>query len=211
MTRVIQAPSTSEIEGEGERKELESAVQPPQAGVHLSPSLSKGNASGGEKPKEGGVGNQSEDEKERGEENRNFMYLVQSSQVSRGRFGNKDSGAGAMTYIVRLHAWNCTCAAFTFSAFPGTGGTFSVSFEEDGDDDEGGILGDIDRTGDKSGEVEEGWEFGGLSLCGKDGGNVPVCKHLLACLLGEKWDGVLGIYVKERVVGREEMAGLGGE
>jgi len=32
--------------------------------------------------------------------------------------------------------------------------------------------------------------------------DVPLCKHLLACVLVERWRGV-----EERVVGREEMAG----
>lgn len=57
--------------------------------------------------------------------------------------------------------------------------------------------------------------FGGLSFNGlRDGdgepdGAVPCCKHLLACLLAERWEGVLGGFVKEKRVGREEMAGLG--
>ncbi|KAI9742430.1 MAG: hypothetical protein M1818_003964 [Claussenomyces sp. TS43310] len=63
------------------------------------------------------------------------------------------------------------------------------------------------------------WEFGGLSLDGRKGGwgaardalpppPPPCCKHLLACLLAERWEAVLGGYVGERVVGREELAGL---
>lgn len=59
------------------------------------------------------------------------------------------------------------------------------------------------------------WEFGGLSADGRDGGadgsNVPCCKHLLACVLAERWDAVLGGYVEERLVGREEGAGLVGD
>jgi hypothetical protein len=72
-----------------------------------------------------------------------------------------------------------------------------------------GGVGPAVRTGR---ERETEWEFGGLSLDGVEGaeGGVPVCKHLLACLLGERW-GILAGYVKEKVVNREEMAGLGGE
>jgi len=40
---------------------------------------------------------------------------------------------------------------------------------------------------------------------------VPVCKHLLACLLAERWEAALGGYVIERRVGREEMAGIAAE
>ncbi|RYP46744.1 hypothetical protein DL768_007091 [Monosporascus sp. mg162] len=76
-------------------------------------------------------------------------------------------------------------------------------------------------------EDEPEWEFGGLSIDGRgdDGGGaaaagmgtgtaagVPACKHLLACVLGERLAGLgLGEYMDERRVGREEGAGLVGE
>lgn len=102
-------------------------------------------------------------------------------------------------YTVHLEAWNCSCAAFAFSAFPAA--PWNLSQEDVYDED-------LDM--DMSEEEEEGkWEFGGLSLDG--GGGVPVCKHLLACVLGERWKGVLGGYVREKVVSREEMAGYGAE
>lgn len=63
--------------------------------------------------------------------------------------------------------------------------------------------------------ADEPWEFGGLSADGRDGGGggggVPCCKHLLACVLTERWDAVLGAYVEERLVSREEGAGLVGD
>ena len=37
---------------------------------------------------------------------------------------------------------------------------------------------------------------------------VPCCKHLLACLLAERWHAALGSYVMGRRVGKEEMAGI---
>ncbi|KAI0392564.1 hypothetical protein F5Y17DRAFT_356890 [Xylariaceae sp. FL0594] len=74
------------------------------------------------------------------------------------------------------------------------------------------------------------WQFGGLStdgthsnahplnqndevMQGEGGGGggsggVPCCKHLLACVLAERWDAVLGGYMEERIVSREEAAGL---
>jgi hypothetical protein len=71
---------------------------------------------------------------------------------------------------------------------------------------------DVDEEeNEKRGGEEKEWEFGGFSADGVDGGSVPICNHLLACLLAERWEGVLGSYVKEREVGREEMAGIGGE
>lgn len=120
-------------------------------------------------------------------------------------------------YTVRLEAWNCSCAAFAFASFPPSNVyPEKVPWElEFGDQDSVEVMGGF-RTvvdGKKEGGVEgeEGrWEFGGESADGRDGGAVPVCKHLLACVLGERW-GVLKGYVKERSVGREEMAGLAGE
>jgi len=89
-----------------------------------------------------------------------------------------------------LEAWNCSCAAFAFSAFPSFG-TWKT----------GDVAGDVAEDRDR-----EEWEYGGESREG--GGGVPVCKHLLACLLAERWGSVLGAFIGERVVEREEMAGL---
>jgi hypothetical protein len=125
---------------------------------------------------------------------KNELFMVRSSQQP-SRF--KDHGvAKGQIYTVRLQAWNCSCAAFAFSSFPAS--AFQARVGE-------GFEGD--------GKEERDWEFGGFSFDGKgeEGGNVPVCKHLLACVLAERWGDVLGGYVKERVVGREEMGGLGAE
>lgn len=103
----------------------------------------------------------------------------------------------------------------------------------------GGDLGVDNGEGDEGKGKEKDarfpeWEFGGLSIdgmvdkttAGVDGsgsgsgnGNgitagVPVCKHLLACVLAERLAGSgLGLakYMEERRVGREEGAGLVGD
>ncbi|KAK1777915.1 hypothetical protein QBC45DRAFT_415563 [Copromyces sp. CBS 386.78] len=65
-----------------------------------------------------------------------------------------------------------------------------------------------EREADKKGTA--GWTFGGMILFdAEDYSSVPpVCKHLLACLLADKWREALGRYVTERLVSREEMAGM---
>ncbi|EKD19052.1 hypothetical protein MBM_02289 [Drepanopeziza brunnea f. sp. 'multigermtubi' MB_m1] len=147
------------------------------------------------------------------------LYQVRSSQPPKSRFRDASTGSagggggGGMAYIVRLQAWNCTCAAFTFSSFPPS----SVYPQKNAWEPNGG---DQDKDGEEEegeeealkwgGEGEEEWEFGALSRDGKDGGQVPVCKHVLACVLGERW-GLLEGYVKERVVSRGEMAALGSD
>ncbi|KAK4204808.1 hypothetical protein QBC40DRAFT_272423 [Triangularia verruculosa] len=102
-------------------------------------------------------------------------------------------------YIVHLRAWNCTCAAFSFSIVQ------SLL------DDSSPILPElppeqIDSGGDSQ---ETDWEFGGMSTDGRESsGGVPTCKHLLACLLAERWGDALGEYVSEKQVGKCEMAGV---
>jgi hypothetical protein len=122
----------------------------------------------------------------------NAVYIVHSSQSRNSR-----AARAGRVYEVRLEAWSCSCAAFAFAAFPGAGQGWEVQ-------EEGGEW-----------ERERGAGFGGgcLDGHGERGGQVPVCKHLLACFLGERWRSVLGCYVKEREIGREEMVGVlvGGE
>jgi len=108
------------------------------------------------------------------------VYYVRSSQRPRGyKRGNNEGLEGSTSYEVRLKAWNCTCAAFAFAAFNSSAPRLAQ--------DEG-----AEKGGDEM-------RFGGL-LRGEE---VPVCKHLLACVLAER----MGGYVEEKVVGREEMAG----
>ncbi|KXJ97030.1 hypothetical protein Micbo1qcDRAFT_155773 [Microdochium bolleyi] len=172
------------------------------------------------------------------------------------------AGGSGKVYVIRLDAWNCSCAAFAFSAFPPESSASARSASRSGHPagtlldrlrggigagDDGGSEGaarqeeddagpgrpplrksayDItpaatndDYGGDGFTSVQKGeegrehrpHEFGGLSTDGTpDSGiaNVPCCKHLLACVLGERWSSLLGTYIEDRVVGREEAAGL---
>jgi len=134
------------------------------------------------------------------------FYLVHSAQAtsagtSRRRQRSDGSGSKGKAYIVRLPAWNCTCAAFAFAAFPAAeSGGWGVTGGE-------GMGVDVDVG---PGETVAGLSFGGFTFDDSDGmgEGVPVCKHILACLLAERWSGPLGGYVVERRVGREEMAGI---
>ncbi|KAL5325942.1 hypothetical protein ACEPPN_007077 [Leptodophora sp. 'Broadleaf-Isolate-01'] len=160
------------------------------------------------------------------------LHQVRSSQPPKSRFRDASSSSvsglsGSNIYTVRLEAWNCSCAAFAFASFPAVSVyplreraawdlDLNLSWNDEDvrmDGFEAGL--DHGRVGGSNGserggegDGEEKWEFGGLSMDGRDGGGLPCCKHLLACVLGERWD-VLRGYVDERVVGREEMAGLG--
>jgi hypothetical protein len=179
--------------GQEEMEDVGQPVFPPQANIHL----------------EAGAGESSTErpEKEIRKGERNTVYQVRSSQPPKSRF--RDSGAtatGSNVYTVRLGAWNCSCAAFAYSAFPGgesSGRPWVLDREWEGEG--------VGRLREEVGRGEDGeWEFGGSSFNGREGEGVPVCKHLVACLLGERWD-LLGGYVREREVSSEEMGGAGGE
>ncbi|KAI1269407.1 hypothetical protein F5Y18DRAFT_97618 [Xylariaceae sp. FL1019] len=160
-----------------------------------------------------------------------LYHLVRSAQPQSTRkhhshtslFHNTGSG---QVYVVRLEAWNCSCAAFAFSAFPPLPSSSSTTPSCSG---KYHIAPASTRWEDNISEMgidepsEDLWEFGGLSMDGREptgadgsisddmSGGVPCCKHLLACVLAERWKGVLGEYMDERAVGREEAAGLVGD
>lgn len=111
----------------------------------------------------------------------NTVYYVSSAQPRRYTASYDTS----TSYQVRLRAWNCSCPAFAFAAFPAALNEHPI------------------RTCDPADEAEGAW-FGGVSL----GGDVPpVCKHLLACVLVERCGGLFGGCVVEREVSVEEAAG----
>ena len=105
------------------------------------------------------------------------LHLVRSLASTLNR---KD----AKTYLIHLDAWSCSCPSFILEAFSGAG---------DGD----------------TALVEEGWSFGGLSgeNIGAAGERLPCCKHLLACLLADRWE-AFGEYVTKKECTINEMAGL---
>lgn len=153
---------------------------------------------GEEEEEDRGRGEEEREEKEE-EEGKNkdaaaVVYYVRS--LRRGRTTAGTGTGGGMNYEVRLRAWNCSCPAFAFAAFGGPrDGEEGVRWGLGGEDE------DEDEDDGDSGRMEDG--FGGLGLAGRE---VPVCKHLLACLLVELGGG-LGDFVDQRVVGREEIAG----
>lgn len=162
------------------------------------------------------------------------VYLVRSAQKpARRPYGGGGDAAAATsgpattsststssqrTYVVHTAAWNCTCAAFAFSAFPPLAGTPTLLAPGHGEEEPvstTAIIMGAGGDGAEDGEDAEGegtgpCQFGGMSFDGRAGagGVPPCCKHLLACVLAERWGCGLGRYVARREVGREEMAGV---
>ncbi|KAI4189985.1 MAG: hypothetical protein L6R41_001093 [Letrouitia leprolyta] len=139
------------------------------------------------------------------------VYYVRSSQQQHGRSRFSHSATGRTydafassvdkSYEVRLKAWNCSCPAFAFASL----GCMGVEGLSLGDDDEVMVEegGEESRDGRESEGARKERRFGGLI---RGEGEMPVCKHLLACLLAESWEG-FGRFVEERVMGRDEMGG----
>ncbi|KAF1827795.1 uncharacterized protein K489DRAFT_28048 [Dissoconium aciculare CBS 342.82] len=88
---------------------------------------------------------------------------------------------------VRLDAWSCSCPAFVFSAFP----VRSVTSNS--------LIVEAKTAGE---QTVTDWFFGGKS-CGDE---LPVCKHLLACVLGERC-AIFRRRIRERTCTAEEIAG----
>jgi len=203
VTRLIKRPPPNpSVSQDEEGGELEGVVMPPQVHIHLrpSPTIQELTAQTPQEPET--------EDKKRG---RHTVYLVRSSQPPKSRF--RESGDASLVYTVHLQSWNCSCAAFAFGAYPHSyPSTHSNPWELSGEDEGWDVeMPDfMEGEGEKEGEEKE-WEFGGLSFDGLQEESVPVCKHLLACLLGERWEAVLGPYVKERIAGVDEMAGLAAE
>lgn len=121
------------------------------------------------------------------------IYYVRSAQQRSSRYST--SYDTTTSYEVRLRAWNCSCPAFAFAAFPAVHPEPAIptyDAQEDAAEEASGKAADMT------------WVFGGVSLGDE---MPPVCKHLLACVLVEKCAGLFGGYVEDTIVSVEEAAG----
>ena len=124
------------------------------------------------------------------------IYYVRSAQQRASRFNT--SFDTTTSYEVRLKAWNCSCPAFSFSAFPSIHPEQPVPVYDPAEPDSTSYASDSETTG------QETWSFGGMD---SGDGAAPVCKHLLACVLVDRCPALFGDFVEERDVSVEEAAG----
>lgn len=139
-----------------------------------------------------------------------YVYLVESNVSSASTYTAKDrfhrTAAGPRPqacHEVRLQAWACSCAAFAFAAF-----------SHPGDDERRGqpswSRDSIDVASPIEANEESGARWGGaMRLMTTRTADLPVCKHLLACLLSEHWLPASKL-IEERTVSKEELAGWTG-
>ena len=121
-----------------------------------------------------------------------------SSSKSTSRYRRVYNPTGTY-YEVRLDTWNCTCPAFAFSAF---GGASDLRHNDAGSEDECEQT-DVEIEGDAN-----EWRFGGTAT--RDGTGAPICKHILAAVLGKALPGIFGHGVERKVVTAAEVAGWAG-
>jgi hypothetical protein len=169
---------------------------PLKAGIDEPPSVSRNDEEEIDST-QGQVTTTQEEKRERND----TVYYVRSAQQRSSRFST--SYDSTTSYEVRLTAWNCSCPAFAFAAFPSAipttvpGPSRIPHFE-----DEEGVVWHMGQETAERGDGEEEWTFGGVSL----GTTTPVCKHLLACVLVERV-GMFANHVEEEDVSWEEAAG----
>ncbi|KAM3506284.1 hypothetical protein MY10362_002453 [Beauveria mimosiformis] len=126
---------------------------------------------------------------------RQALYTVRSMASTLPRRGAPGKAAATRVYLVHLEAWSCSCAGFAVDAY-------AAGLRE-------GMAETAAGGGDDA--AAQMWKFGGLSLTGLDAHGVestPCCKHLLACLLVDKWEEVLAGHVEDKECTVEELAGI---
>ncbi|KAH6969875.1 hypothetical protein DER45DRAFT_67882 [Fusarium avenaceum] len=119
---------------------------------------------------------------------KNDVFLVRSLATTLSRRARDFGLSTSKRYVVHLSAWNCSCGSFTVDAFPSH------------------HVNTTDQVRQLPSQEEE-WTFGGFGS-DSQGDTPPCCKHLLACLLVDKWPMMLGMYVEDRAVSRDDMAGI---
>lgn len=122
------------------------------------------------------------EEKEEKEEEEAIFLVISASNTPTAMTGTaEDEKKG---YEVRLQAWNCTCTQFLLSAFPDADADADPILQPGSDANSNDNDNSSERCRDEadSTEPEWGWyRFGGSLTRGLS--PLPVCKHLLACML----------------------------
>lgn len=122
------------------------------------------------------------------------IYLVHSRASNKTYRVAHGSTQTPKSYLVQLDAWHCSCPSFAMDTFTGRSSPLSSSTESQTQRDN-----------------HSGWS-GSFSRMSHDGlGNLgesaPCCRHLLACLLSDTWDLIMGHAHVWRYT-NEEIAGL---
>lgn len=118
------------------------------------------------------------------------MYSVQSAASTTPRGRRRHIPQVSKSYAVHLDAWSCNCSGFALDAYS-----------------------NYDVTSITKQLQESNITSGGFGCLGMDARlglqeDFPCCKHLLACLLAEKWRGAPRDHVEDRYITKEELAAI---
>lgn len=134
------------------------------------------------------------------------IFLVISASASTDsttRQEDKDKG-----YEVRLQAWNCTCPTFALCAFRDL--HLHSDSDSDSDSDHDYDLVPVpdprSKSRSESDDALHDYRFGGTLTRGSTSLSLPVCKHLLACMLLVRCPRLVGTG-HSTLVTAEELAG----
>lgn len=169
--------------------------------------------------KTGEQGTRSDDDHNKSACAQDEIYLVQSvgsmtagrSSLTSSAKSKSSANMGKKSYIVCLNSWNCTCPTFTMAMFRDSNSWCS----QDGDNPasskafQASVSGSHDNTGIRgllSGMSEGDTLIFGGTMVDKDYGT-PVCKHILACVLGSRCPSLFVGGIENAYVGENEMAG----
>ncbi|KAK4062676.1 uncharacterized protein Triagg1_9794 [Trichoderma aggressivum f. europaeum] len=115
------------------------------------------------------------------------MYTVQSAVSTTSR-RKRHTPQTTKVYAVHLDAWSCSCGGFALDAYSHY---------------------DVVNSSEKLQNPPPKGLFGNLGLDRLTSlEDFPCCKHLLACLLAEKWRKTPGGHVQDRYTTKEELAGI---
>ncbi|EXJ61140.1 hypothetical protein A1O7_05293 [Cladophialophora yegresii CBS 114405] len=132
------------------------------------------------------------------------VFYVQSASAaekakeSRHRSRYSKASTTSAHYEVYLDSWNCSCPAFSVSAFQ------CLTLESPADD---GAQEDYAAPIQDSPMMTRGWEFGGTAT--RKVGRIPSCKHIVAAVLADAAPHLFEDSFKERVVRKEELVAWG--
>lgn len=151
-----------------------------------------------------------------GEDEESLLFVIQSTTIDKinDRHSNDSFEAGNDVYNVHLKTWNCTCPDFTMQVVS--------SLDDEGESTENARytvnsnathVNESIRDNDIGITVPEGddkW-FGGI-LRGREGSygdeSVPICKHLMACLLVSKVPNLFARYALQCTVQEGDEEGI---
>ncbi|KKZ59186.1 hypothetical protein EMCG_05433 [[Emmonsia] crescens] len=134
-----------------------------------------------------------------------YSYSYSSAMNTARPNGNNDANTNnpLKSHLVCLNAWNCSCPAFALAAFRHLDSPQTATRETE------------NSAGEEVSTSTSAFPFGGTLT--KDSWKnmhygTPVCKHLLACLLGSQCPALFGggverVYVGGGIEGEGEVAG----